>query len=284
MNAPAGDVAEEIEAMKESSTDYLVLRALLEAQGEAVEEDAEDELITAEALTGEAAAGGGAIVATTQRTTPSGLTITIESESLAVEAMQVATADGQTQVRYNGVTYERTSIRITLEPEQTQQTDPLVLDLDGDGIETTGVDKGVRFDLDADGRTDRASVVTGGDAFLARDADGDGRIDNGRELFGDRGGAAHGFAALAAHDGNGDGQIDSADAVWSELRLLRFDANGAQRLGTLDEAGVKSISLGYQNQTRALNAYDAVAQVGSFTRQDGSVGAAADLLLGYRTT
>lgn len=91
----------------------------------------------------------------------------------------------------------------------------------------------MRFDLDADGRMDSISVPTGDDALLALDRNGNGRIDDGRELFGDQHGAVNGFAELARFDDNGNGRIDAADAVFDQLRLLRFDAQGRQQLQTL---------------------------------------------------
>ncbi|MCC6597672.1 MAG: hypothetical protein IT559_02655 [Alphaproteobacteria bacterium] len=67
---------------------------------------------------------------------------------------------------------------------------PLVLDLDGDGIELTRLGLGnagssaVYFDLDNDGFEQRTAWVTGGDGLLALDRNGNGIIDNQSELFG----------------------------------------------------------------------------------------------------
>ncbi len=100
-------------------------------------------------------------------------------------------------------------LNVTANP-QPQKTDPLVLDLAGNGFSTRGLDDAVRFDLDADGRTDRISAPSGDDALLALDRNNNGRIDDGRELFGDQNGAANGFAELGKYDDNGDGRIDAA--------------------------------------------------------------------------
>ncbi|MFD2112929.1 hypothetical protein [Thiorhodococcus fuscus] len=159
--------------------------------------------------------------------------------------------------------------------------DPLVLDLSGEGITTTGVESGVRFDLDGDGSEDRTSFATGGSWFLALDRNGNGRIDDGHELFGDQNGAAHGFAELARYDDNADGVIDASDKVFSELRLTQVNEKGEQVVKTLAEADVTALDLGYQNTRKALNLYDTVAQVGQFHRSDGSTGETADVLLGY---
>ena len=60
-----------------------------------------------------------------------------------------------------------------------QKSDPLVLDLDGDGVGVSTVDEGVRFDLTGDGVAERMATTSGGDGFLVLDRDGDGRITSG---------------------------------------------------------------------------------------------------------
>ncbi|MEQ1438185.1 hypothetical protein AAG565_02375 [Fontimonas sp. SYSU GA230001] len=208
--------------------------------------------------------------------------VDVEAIRVELHVADVSVDDRGVRVTQLDLTYERLAVRKAPEPP-VQKSDPLALDLDGDGrITTTGVDGGRVFDLNADGRRDRASVVAGGDAFLALDANGNGRIDDGRELFGDQTGAANGFEALRGHDDNGDGRIDAADAIYQRLRLLDWNADGSQRLRTLADAGVAAISLNYADTNQPLNAIDRVAQQGSFTRSDGSQGLAADLLLGFR--
>lgn len=105
---------------------------------------------------------------------------------------------------------------------------PLVLDLDGGGIQTTAVNRyGAHFDLDANGFAESVGWVAPGDGLLVRDLDGDGVIDNGRELFGDHtvlqngNNAANGFQALAELDGNADGKVDANDAAFASLRVWR---------------------------------------------------------------
>ncbi len=109
---------------------------------------------------------------------------------------------------------------------------PLVLDLNGDGVHTTGESSTVAFDLDADGATERVGWThpQTEEAFLWIDLLPNHRVDDGRELFGvgtflpDGTRARDGFAALAVYDGaaaggNADGVISVADAVWGRLRL-----------------------------------------------------------------
>ena len=163
-----------------------------------------------------------------------------------------------------------------------QQTDPLVLDLAGNGFATRGLDDAVRFDLTGDGRPESISAPKGDDALLALDRNGNGRIDSGKELFGDQHGASNGFAELSKYDDNRDGRIDQQDSVFEQLSLLRFDAQGRQQQHSLAEAGVSAIHLQAQNVKQALGAYDEIAQIGRFDFADGRSGQAADLLLASR--
>ena len=63
--------------------------------------------------------------------------------------------------------------------------DPLVMDLDGDGIETISADGSVLFDHDGDGTKHGTGWAGADDGLLVHDLDGDGDIESGRELFGD---------------------------------------------------------------------------------------------------
>ena len=171
------------------------------------------------------------------------------------------------------------NVTVNAEP---QKTDPLVLDLAGNGFSTSGLNRSVRFDLDGDGKLDQISVPTGDDALLAYDRNGNGRIDDGSELFGDQNGAANGFAELRKYDDNGDGRIDSQDAIFERLSLLRFDAQGRQSSQSLSQAGVSAIDLQARDVKIALGAYDEIAQLGRFEFADGRSGQAADLLLAQR--
>ncbi|MBI1208911.1 MAG: hypothetical protein GC191_16695 [Azospirillum sp.] len=88
--------------------------------------------------------------------------------------------------------------------------DPLVLDLDGDGIEVTPFGSlNARFDIDGDLYAERTALAGSDDGMLARDLDGNGRIDDARELFGI--GRTPGFSVLETLDGNLDGRVDADD-------------------------------------------------------------------------
>ncbi len=170
--------------------------------------------------------------------------------------------------------------------------DPLILDLDGDGLEITPLAKGILFDANGDSIKTATAWAGADDGLLVLDLNGNGLIDSGRELFGDETiltsganagqKAAHGFAALADLDSNADGKFDSADAQYANLRIWRdLNQDGisqAAELKTLTASNVQSISLG--STASGANQGDAIlVQSGSFTRADGSTGQAGSFIL-----
>ena len=99
------------------------------------------------------------------------------------------------------------------------QTSPLILDLDGDGVETIGTNSGVYFDHANDGFKENTGWVGKDDGLLVRDINGNGQIDNGTELFGNNSvlsngkKAKNGFEALKDLDSNQDYVFDQNDAA-----------------------------------------------------------------------
>ena len=71
---------------------------------------------------------------------------------------------------------------------------PLAIDLDGDGIATYAIhNRGVYFDIDADGFAETTGWLNNKDAFLILDRNKNGKIDDASELFGDSNKAINGF-------------------------------------------------------------------------------------------
>jgi hypothetical protein len=160
-----------------------------------------------------------------------------------------------------------------------QQVDPLVFDLDGNGVNLSSVENGVYFDMDADGTRDKTAWVSGGDALLALDRNGNGRIDDGSELFGEQNGARDGFAELARFDQDGSGSIDAKDNIFNSLILLHADG-GMSRLRDEGITGIKldiAIGLKAPAEQQRLDG-GVIASQSEFTRTDGSRGTVADVL------
>ena len=150
---------------------------------------------------------------------------------------------------------------------------PLILDLDGDGIEADAIMKAmVGLNYPA-GRM----RMTG---LLVWDRNNDGVINDGSELFGDNTvlangrKAAHGFAALADLDDNGDGVIDASDTAWTELRVMRWtDDNdngmkddGEEYLVTLDSLDIESLNTGFANSNHVDESGNEHRQEGGYTK------------------
>ena len=172
----------------------------------------------------------------------------------------------------------------------TTPRDPLVLDLDGDGIETLAINPAapILFDMDADGVKTGTGWIKPDDALVVLDRNGNGLIDSGSELFGDstvlqngpKAGqkAANGFEALADLDANADGVINSADAAYANLRLWQ-DANQdgisqSSELKTLATLGIASINVVGTPGNVDLGGGNTQVLAGSFTRTSGQSGTA----------
>ncbi len=165
--------------------------------------------------------------------------------------------------------------------------DPLVLDLDGDGIHTFGLNQGIHFDHDNDGIREQSGWVHGSDGFLVLDRNGNSKIDDGSELFGNNSyiafdaegngtqKAAHGYAALAYHDSNQDGVINADDAVFGSLKVWT-DLNGDglsqdYELSSLADLNIKSINLTSTRPNTNLGNGNSVAYQSNYTKDDGTV-------------
>jgi len=170
-----------------------------------------------------------------------------------------------------------------------QKSDPLTLDLDGDGIETVppSSTNPILFDHDGDGVKSGTGWIKPDDGFLVLDRNGNGSIDDGTELFGDStplldaagnvtGKAADGFDALAQQDSNGDGVVNSSDAHFADLRVWQdLNQDGisqANELKTLDELGIAGINVGKTEHSKVLPGGNEIADLGTYTRTDGTTG------------
>lgn len=178
------------------------------------------------------------------------------------------------------------SAKLTIQEQQgqVQQSDPIILDLNGNGFDLTSYRDGARFDILGNGRVAPTAFVHGGDAFLAIDRNGDGVINSGKELFGDQNGAANGFEELRKLDSNGDGVIDRHDKDYDKLLLWRDNGNGISERGeliTLGEAGIAAINLNYRNVNQGAAGGNRIAQLATFQWNDGRIGAAGDAILNY---
>ena len=114
-------------------------------------------------------------------------------------------------------------------------SDPIVVDLDGDGLELLPISQGTNFDLYATGSRQAVAWVAPDDALLVMDRNGNGLIDNGSELFGNLDGIHRdGFSHLADLDSNRDGVLTAQDAEFAKLALWKdANSNGTTEAGEL---------------------------------------------------
>ncbi len=158
---------------------------------------------------------------------------------------------------------------------------PLVLDLDGDGLEiVTLEDSNAYFDMDMDGVAEHTAWIGADDGWLVWDRNEDGIINDRSELFGDLRGFAHGFEDLAALDSDGSGFIDMGDDMFGNLQIWR-DSNGdgisdGNELASLMQWDIASIDVGAEFVDNMING-QWESHRSTFTWEDGTVGQISDV-------
>lgn len=185
----------------------------------------------------------------------------------------------------------KSSSRWDLIQHGTCRGSPLVLDLDGDGVNLSSLENGVAFDLFGTGEKVKTAWIGKGDGWLVLDRNENGRIDGAKELFGNvTGGAnyADGFQALSSVDGNDDGIVDASDVAFAKLRVWR-DLNGDGRsqpseLVTLESLGITALVV-KATRDEGPASWDKhgnqIPLVGEFIRADGTRGTVVDAYLRF---
>lgn len=174
------------------------------------------------------------------------------------------------------------------------QTSPLILDLDGDGVETIGTNSGVYFDHANDGFKENTGWVGKDDGLLVRDINGNGQIDNGTELFGNNSvlsngkKAKNGFEALKDLDSNQDYVFDQNDAAWNEVKVWKdSNSNGIVDEGellTMEQAGVDHIRLTDKTKNQTDEFDNIHRQSGYFMSSDGKLETMTDVWFATEST
>ena len=134
-----------------------------------------------------------------------------------------------------------------------QPVDPLMLDLDADGLELKRASGTILFDHNADAIRTGTGWIGADDGILVRDLNANGLIESGRELFGidtlksDGEHAVNGFDALSDLDTNADGNFTAADLAWNQVKVWRdLDQDGISDAGELfglDQLGISRIGV-----------------------------------------
>ncbi|MBF0163713.1 MAG: hypothetical protein HQM01_04245, partial [Magnetococcales bacterium] len=180
--------------------------------------------------------------------------------------------------------YIQGAVKLLVDARISTAMDPLVLDLDGDGMEL--VDGGIHFDMAVRGDLQATGWVGPHDGFLALDQNHDGVINDASELFseGTFADTNTGMQALVKLDSNLDHLLDAHDAAWQDLLVWR-DANQdgisqETELQSLAHHGIASIALD-TTTSHASQGPNQILTETQFTREDGSTGGVAEVSFAY---
>jgi len=174
---------------------------------------------------------------------------------------------------------------------QFVNTDPIVIDLDGDGVELLGADEGVAFDTDADGDTENIGWVAADDGLLVSDVNGDGIINDMSEVLSPEfnldeknpGNLTSSLEVLSLYDDNKDGVIDASDGIYDDLQVWQ-DSNSDGKtdegeLISLADRGITSIQLDHDVVDETVDG-NQVSKTGSVTFEDGRESDYAEVAFG----
>lgn len=168
---------------------------------------------------------------------------------------------------------------------------PIIIDLDGDGVELTPLDYSTAFfDINGDGYRNRVAWAGADDGILAIDLGNDGKIDQVNEIaFSEwHEDAATDLEGLQlVFDTNHDNIFDDQDERWDEFRIWHdVNVNGTSEEGelqSLTEAGIKSFDLTSDNER--IDIFDGSTVFGQFSVEwaDGRENTkAGDIALAYQ--
>jgi Ca2+-binding RTX toxin-like protein len=168
---------------------------------------------------------------------------------------------------------------------------PVILDLDGDGVELTNWQQtSVRFDMNNDGKRDLTSWAGPDDALLGIDLNGNGLIDDGSEISFQPhlDGALSDLEGLRLYDTNANGFIDAGDErfadfrVWQDVNQDGISAPG--ELKALSEAGIAEINLTLTptgNLPDGESFENVIYSTSQYVKTDGTIGTIGDAFLSY---
>jgi hypothetical protein len=159
---------------------------------------------------------------------------------------------------------------------------PVVLDLDGDGLEFVSRAAGVTFDYAGDGSRETTAWIGADDGLLVHDANSDRLVNDGNETVFSVNGSTDLEGLRQTYDSNGDGKLTADDAAWNEFGVWQdANSNGITDPGefkSLGDLGITSIGLVSDGQSYAAANGDVLVHgEAGFTRADGSVGKVGDV-------
>ena len=285
--SPISELSDNLQTIKDSSLLYQLISSLLltpEQDKQLTESLSQPQQVNPETLDITSTSAENSALVNISSTFQVQLSLEVSIIEINQQSFTVTSPSGNhTEVR--SVTQAASiSIELTIGGlfQPVQESDPLVIDVNNDGIATSGIEAGALFDIDADGLLDKVSIPTDDNAFLALDINGNGIIDNGSELFGDQNGHDNGFSYLATFDDNNDRLIDKNDNIFNNLLMMRLVDN-KQFILELANTDITSIALDYSNTSNKTSAGDKIVQLSEYKNSEGQEGRVADLLLKFKS-
>jgi Ca2+-binding RTX toxin-like protein len=159
---------------------------------------------------------------------------------------------------------------------------PILLDLDGDGIQITELDRSTRFVDGGKGLLHRTAWAATGNGVLFFDPDGRNAITEERQyVFTAWNPTASGDleALRSIWDTNGDGKLTAADAEFAKFKVLVTNADGSTTVMTLAQLGITEINLTADATNIVLPDGSAITGQTTFTRSNGTTGTVANTTL-----
>ena len=159
---------------------------------------------------------------------------------------------------------------------------PILLDLDGDGIQITEMSRSTRFVDGGDELLHRTVWAAAGNGVLFYDPDGRNAITEKRQyVFTDWNPTASGDleALRSVWDSNGDGKLTAADTEFAKFKVLVTNANGTTTVQTLTQLGIIEINLTADTTQITLPDGSQITGQTTFTRGNGTTGTVANTTL-----
>lgn len=169
---------------------------------------------------------------------------------------------------------------------------PILLDLDGNGVTVSDLARSTTFKDGDDGLQHRTAWAGAGDGVLFFDPDGRNAITEKRQYVfteWDPTGKSDMEALRSYFDTNGDGKLTSADAAFASFKVLVNDAAGLTTVMTLTQLGITSINLTEDSTRIELPDGSVIEGQATFKKSDGTTGTVASTMLmaeadGHRVT
>ncbi|MDP3195684.1 hypothetical protein, partial [Tabrizicola sp.] len=159
---------------------------------------------------------------------------------------------------------------------------PVLLDLDGNGVKITEYQNSTQFMTGKDGFQHRSSWAGAGDGVLFYDPDGRGAITEHRQyVFTEWNPTAAGDleALRSIWDTNGDGKLTAADAEFAKFKVMVTNADGSTTVMTLAALGITEINLTANTVNIELPDGSVITGQTTFTRANGTTGTVANTTL-----